>query len=62
MKRFRDALIVFYMVIGVFTIYEYMKIGYENRAERMGHSPRVEAVVDPAPDGAGSTGGGGEER
>jgi hypothetical protein len=37
-------------VIGVFTIYEYMKIGYENRAERLGHSPR--AVLDPAPDGA----------
>jgi len=62
MKRFRDALIVFYIVIGVFTIYEYMKIGYENRAERMGHSPRAEAVLGQDADGARSADQGGEAR
>jgi len=62
MKRLRDALIVFYIVIGVFTIYEYMKIGYENRAERLGHSPRAEAVTDQAQDGSVSSVERGETR
>ena len=45
MKRLRDALIVFYIVIGVFTIYEYMKIGIENRAERELRAPHAEAAL-----------------
>jgi len=45
MKRLRDALIVFYIVIGVFTIYEYMKIGIENRAERALRAPHAEAAL-----------------
>jgi fumarate reductase subunit C len=40
MKRLRDALIVLYLVIGLFTLAEYMKIGLENRA--------VEGVPDTA--------------
>jgi fumarate reductase subunit C len=62
MKRVRDALIVFYLVIGLFTLKEYIKIGLENRTERLGHSPRAEAVTDQTPDGAGSANKGGEAR
>ena len=62
MKRVRDALTVIYLVIGLFTVYEYMKIGYENRAERLGHSPHAGAVIQQDADGAGSTAGRGEAR
>jgi fumarate reductase subunit C len=62
MKRVRDALIVFYLVIGLFTLKEYIKIGLENRAERLGHSPRAEAAVDRAQDGSVSSVEGGETR
>lgn len=31
LKTVRNALAIFYIVIGLFTFYEYMKIGYENR-------------------------------
>jgi fumarate reductase subunit C len=62
MKRVRDTLIVLYMLIGLSTIYEYMKIGYENRAERLGHSPHAGAVIDKNADGAGSIAEGGEAR
>jgi fumarate reductase subunit C len=62
MKRLRDALIVFYIVIGLSTIYEYMRIGFENRAERMGRMPQAEAVIDSSPDAAASLVEGGETR
>jgi fumarate reductase subunit C len=32
MKRLRDALIVLYLIIGLITLAEYIKIGLENRA------------------------------
>jgi fumarate reductase subunit C len=34
LKQLRNVLTVFYLVIGLMTVYEYMKIGYENRAHR----------------------------
>jgi fumarate reductase subunit C len=41
LKIIRNALAIFYIVIGLFTFYEYMKIGYENRAHRDGSAPHT---------------------
>lgn len=50
LKYIRNALVVFYIVIGLFTFYEYMKIGYENRARAGGGVPHASAGLA----GAGS--------
>jgi fumarate reductase subunit C len=60
LRRFRDALTVFYIVIGLFTFYEYMKIGYENRASRgeASHASSGTADGESTPDRpAGGEGG-----
>jgi fumarate reductase subunit C len=56
LKRIRDALTVFYILIGLVTFYEYVKVGLENREHRSAearHAPTAleEGQTDAAADG-----------
>jgi fumarate reductase subunit C len=46
LRRIRNVLTVFYIVLGLITFYEYMKVGFENREQRAAGAPHAPAGVD----------------
>jgi fumarate reductase subunit C len=58
LKRLRDALTVLYLVIGLWTIYDYMKIGFENRSERSPRAAAEQMEGDPSTAPVTNPGGG----
>jgi fumarate reductase subunit C len=46
LKHVRDVLTVFYIVLGLITFYEYMKVGIENRAHRAAGAPHAPTAVE----------------